>query len=186
MVLSQEQMALQMSTLPEMYQDRLTPAELAAVTRYRDVGEWLLTVQTLVAALLKARAAVSTRELTVLRQHLATFRTTTDRSDWMRGQLDRLESQLNELPIAQSLTSTELAEQMSRLPERYAKRLPAPMIEWLTGLRDEKEWEDLATSMVDLLRKYRVPISSQERTDLWLILDALDLPRTELAQLTVT
>ncbi|MEO3797837.1 MafI family immunity protein [Nonomuraea sp. B10E15] len=183
MVLSEDEVCLRMSALPARFGDRLTREDLEDLDRFLDVGEWLIALQTLVGLLRQRQAPITSRELAEFGRFRETFAQAPDPRGYLARQLRVLRDRADSLPLIPSLTEQEMVERVSALPETYADRLPERTLDWLTGLRDEKEWEHLAESMVSMLRAYQVPVTARERDRLAMVLDALNLPREDLSRL---
>ncbi len=172
--LSDREIRLRVQTIPERFQDRF-PQDYPRLSRDRDSGEWEEVVENLLAALHQDRAPVSTRERDELHQLVSSMNLPRVRPEWLAG-----------LETVPSLSREELIEHARTLPERYASRIPESDHWELTTPRDAGDWDDLAENLVRLLHDRRVSISDQEQSELWLILDALDLPRQKLRELRVT
>lgn len=177
-----------MGTLPEQFADRLPEKDLQRVISYRNAGEWGEAVANLIAALHQSRATISTREAQALRDFLETFQPGWTSSDTGARILEKTTHWLEDLPVIQSLTGPELVQWLREIPERFRNRLSPAEIEQLTVRPDEEEaevWFEVAYDLMKALHRSQAPISSQERMELWLILDALDLPRHQLKDLPV-
>lgn len=172
MALTRQQVASRVLTMPERYVDRIPEMLEWPIPNYRNAGEWGLLVETLLARLRPGQIPISSRELQELR----------DLSEAMGLSTEGL----SELPVRTSLSKEECESQLRSLPEQFAARIPQEDLRDLKQYRDSQEFRDLAEILLDSLTTSKVSITSQERDQLWLILDALDLPRLELAQLTVT
>lgn len=182
MTLSEEQVAARMARLPERFADRLAPEDLRAVTRNRDAGEWLLTVQALIGSLSRADSPVSTRERAELRTLLETFAQPA-RASRLSPLLERATAQLTALTEVSSLTEPQIAETAKTLRPTFGERIPETDRWELTDAQDEQDWLDLTQATVALLNKHRIPVTAAERRTLWLLLDAMDLPKQGLAEL---
>lgn len=180
MALSADDVAARVSSFPERYGDRLPDKTLWFLTSYANGGEWLMALESLLGALHRSPFLVSTREREELTQILDRFRQALP-----AGRLQELTTWLGEAKLVQSLDDETAIELARTIPERYEDRLPERTREWMRETRDSQEWADLAETLVDLLHRDRTPISSEEQAELWLILDALDLPRQKLRELPV-
>lgn len=187
MRLSQGQVQFSMMTLPERFADRIPARDLEGVIRQRDAGEWGTTLPYLIFALHRNRASISEREVRSLCDFLETF-----------PPLDILEAAaryLDELPVLPSLTDTQMIDSLRAMPLRFADRLPAKSIEVLTDRPDEDddvgpvslltEYAETLEILIDYLHEHRVAISDEERSDLWMLLDTLNMSRQGLLQLRV-
>jgi hypothetical protein len=183
MVLSEEQVATGMANLVERFADRLTPKQLDNLARYRDVGEWLLTVQTLLGALRQEKSPVSTREREELGQYLATF-ATARLPERLMATVRQLTEDLAQLTVITSLTEREANQRARLLPKAFGNRIPDEDRGELADAMEARDWSTLTETTVDLLSRHRIPVSPDERRTLWLLLDAMDLPRSTLARLT--
>lgn len=185
MVLSENELATRMSTVEDRYGDRLSQEDLQSMLSPLNAGEWLMAFVDLVGGLARTKALISTTEAGELRAYLETLASEKDPMGWAQGMVRRSREWLDQIPVIPSLSQAKLVELASTLPETYANRLPAGTMEYLTGMRDDQEWDDLIESLVDVLRKRRVPISAQERQDLWLLLESQGLPAKRLVGIPV-
>ncbi|MQA24933.1 MAG: hypothetical protein GEU94_05555 [Micromonosporaceae bacterium] len=188
MRLTEQQVAMRMATFPEQFADRLPAADLQEVISFRNVGEWAVSVSALIAALHRTRTTISSREARSLRDLMETFQPALSQTDIGAGNLRVTSRLLTELTVTPSLTEPELIDRLRAIPERFRGRLSPEEIELLTVRPDEEEagvWFEVAYELMDTLGRRRTPISTQERTDLSMILDALDLPRQKLRDLPV-
>lgn len=178
MVLDEVGVARRMATLPERLADRLGQAELAEATRYRDVGEWLLAVESLLRGLRTLPAPVTTRERAQLAELLETF-AASGAGDRVTG----LRQLLSNLPEVPSLTEAELDETAESLPELLRGRVPDRELGPLEAAAEMGDWEELVPATLGLLLREEIPVTPRQRRTLWLVLDALELPTVELAKL---
>jgi|SRR6266540_7217328 len=189
MPLSEEQVAWRMGRIPERFVDRLTEKHVQEIAEYRNVGEWGAAIYTLAAALPQTKSPISSREKAAIQEFIETFRSTTDPSgEWSRD-LEQMTQWLDSLTVVQSLTEPEMISRLRAIPERFADRLTPADLDRLTVRPEEEEpgvWEETGEDLMQVLRQRQVRITPEERRDLWMILDALDLPRTELMKLPVT
>lgn len=183
-MLNEEQVATRMANLVERFADRLTPAQRESVARYRNVGEWLLTVQMLLGALSRDNRAISAREREELREYLATFAAVT-LPEQLKAALQRMTDSLATLTVVPSLSEQEMIQRVRTLPKVFGERIPDEDRWELTDAENARDWVDLTEATVALLRRHRVPVTPEERQMLWLLLDAMDLSRATLAKLTV-
>lgn len=172
MALSRSVMEWQISTMPERFADRLPEQALESITSFRNAGEPKFLVDWLMASLVKRQITISTRERDELREILPMLRLSV--------------AELDQVPVTPSLPREQFEEQASRLVERFRDRVLEDDREILTYVRDHQMWRELVMYTVESLHEAHSPVTSQERDDLWLLLDALDLSRQELAQLPVT
>ena len=189
MRLSQGQVSYSMMTLPERFMDRIPARDLEDIIRWRDAGEWDLTLAYLIFALHRSRASISEREVRSLCDFLETFQP-----------LDILEAAarlLDEFGVIPSLTDKQMIDRMQAMPPRFAARLPPESIEILTEPPEEDDvvpgqvwpdrwWSDMLEILITDLLQYRVLISEQEQSELWMLLDALNMSRRGLLQLRGT
>lgn len=175
MVLDEVGIARRMATLPERLADRLDATSLAEATRYRDVGEWLLAVESLLRGLRTRPEPVTTRERAQLVELLETF----GAGERVAG----LRQLLSNLPEVSSLTEAELEETAESLPELLRGRVPNRELRALEAAAETGDWEELVTATLGLLLREEIPVTQQQRRTLWLALDALDLPTVELPKL---
>lgn len=190
MRLSTGQVAGSMRTLPERFADRVPEAELQEVIHWRDAGEWDLTVAYLIAVLHRHQATISVREAQSLRDYLETFQPVLSQGDAGLELLETSNRQLDGLREIPSLTDEEMKERLRTFAERFRGRLPDEVIEDLIIHPEEETepliWSEAADILVAELLKEHVTITEQERNELWMLLDALNMSRKELIQLPVS
>lgn len=179
-----------MRNLPERFLDRLSQEDLKETVRFRDAGEWDLTVLNLIAALHQKQATISAREAQSLRDYLETFGPVLSQSGAGAEMLSKATRWLDDLRVIPSLTDEQMRERLRTFPERFRGRLPDETIGDLVILPEEEAeplaWPELAEILVSELREERVTITEPERTELWMLLDALNMSRKEWIQLPVT
>jgi hypothetical protein len=175
-----------MRLIPERFADRLPAKELRMSTEDRNAGEWGSAISILAAGLHRMNSPISSREKAELQELIETFRPATDPSGTRTRYWDRTTQWLDSLTVVQSLTEKEMIRQLKAIPKRFADRLTPADVDRLTVRPEEEEpgvWEEIGDDLMQVLRQRQVRISEAERKDLWMILDALDLPRTELMRL---
>lgn len=172
MSLNEREIGNRVKTLPERFADRIPEVMDKSVLIYRNVGEWRLAAGRLKYLLVKKQTTITTRELHQLQEVMSAMGMPTE--------------SLSSLPTRESLTSQQLDGQMTKLPDQFATRVSSEHLEEMRESLDEAEYEDLVSMLIYSLKVSKAAITSQELDQLWLILDALDLPRLELAHLTVS
>jgi hypothetical protein len=178
-----------MGMLPERFLDRLSPADLRHAMGYRDAGEWALTVVNLIATLHQNRVTISVREAQSLRDYLETFETSLGRSESGRNLLRQAAQWLDDLRVIPSLTDEQMKERMRTFGERFQGRIPDETVGDLVIRPEEEEpgvWFETMSDLMKELLKHQVTITEQERNELWMLLDALNMSRKELIQLPVS
>lgn len=180
--LSEEQVAARMARLPERFADRLDPADLKAVRRNRDAGEWFLTVQALIGSLNRLASPVSTRERAELETLLETFADAA-RATGLGTLLDRVTGELSALTEVPSLPEAQIEPTARTLRPTFEQRIPETDRWEMADAEDERDWLDLTQATVALLRRHRIPVTADERRTLWQLLDAMDLPKQGLAEI---
>lgn len=190
MRLTEGQVSYSMMTLPERFLDRLAAEDLRHTVGYRDAGAWDMTVLNLIAALHHNRTTITTREAQSLRDYLETFEPSMSQSEAEMELLRKAARWLEELRVIPSLTDKQTRERMRTFVERFRGRLPDETIEDLViHPEDEAEpgiWSETADILVKELRREQATITEQERNELWMLLDALNMSRKELIQLPVS
>jgi hypothetical protein len=189
MRLTEGQVSYSMGMLPERFLDRLTEQELQHILRDRNAGEWGLTVLNLIATLHQNRVTISAREAQSLRDYLETFETSLGRSDSGMDLLRQATRWLDDLRVIPSLTDEQMRERMRTFGERFRGRIPDEKIEWVVVRPEDEEpgvWFETMYDLMEELLKHRVTITEQERNELWMLLDALNMSRKELIQLPVS
>jgi hypothetical protein len=189
MRLTEQQVGLKMAVLPERFADRLSEKDLYLPTSNRNAGEWEEALINLVVALHRNQTTITAREDRSLREFLETFRPIMAGTEFGTQRLESMTRWLDELKVVPSLTEPQMIDRLRTIPQRFADRIPPAEIESLTVRPDEEEpgvWFEVAYDLIRTLQRHRTPISSQERTELSMILDALDLPRQELSRLPAT
>jgi hypothetical protein len=178
-----------MRRLPERFADRIPEAELREVIYWRDAGEWDQTLADLIAALHRHRATISDREARSLRDYLETFGPVLSQGSAGLEVLETATRSLDELRVIPSLTDEQMRERLRTFAERFRGRLPDETVEDLIIHPEEESepliWSEAADILVGELRTERVRITEQERNELWMLLDALNLSRKEWVQLPV-
>jgi len=188
MRLTEGQVSYSMMTLPERFLDRLSQEDLKETVRFRDAGEWDLTALNLIAALHQKPATISAREAQSLRDYLETFSPGLSQSGAGAEMLSKATRWLDDLRVIPSLTDEQMKERLRTFPERFRGRLPDETIEWVAVRPEDEEpgvWFETMYDLMKELSKHRVTITEPERTELWMLLDALNMPRKEWIQLPV-
>lgn len=79
----------------------------------------------------------------------------------------------------------ELLDRIHALPERYATRLPADVLESLRTFDSVGEWGELVSELTACLAQDRIPITPAERDDLVALAEATGEGKEYLNSLTV-
>ncbi|HEX6076686.1 MAG TPA: hypothetical protein VFZ32_15660, partial [Micromonosporaceae bacterium] len=122
------------------------------------------------------------------RDYLETFEPSMSQSDVGTEMLRKATRWLDELRVIPSLTDEQMMERLRTFGEKLRGRLPDEKIEWLVvrpGDEDPGVWFETMDDLMKELHKHRVTITEQERTELWMLLDALNMSRKELIELPV-
>jgi len=79
----------------------------------------------------------------------------------------------------------EIARQASKLPERFADRIPPQTLEIIELMNDGGEYGELTIELAASLAAHNVPVTAAERDELLALLEAMDMPTDPIGKLNV-
>lgn len=83
------------------------------------------------------------------------------------------------------MTEDEMITRASKLPDRYAERVPADVLEGLRMMDDGGEYGELVSELTAALAKRQIPVSPAERDELRALADATGEGSEHVDRLTV-
>jgi len=79
----------------------------------------------------------------------------------------------------------EIAQRASRLPHRFADRIPGPTLEIIELMDGGGEYGELTIELAASLAAHNTPVTSEERDELRALLEAMGMPTDPIEQLNV-
>jgi hypothetical protein len=80
---------------------------------------------------------------------------------------------------------SEVIERAKALPDRYANRVRPQDLDGMRSMADGGEWQELVDVLIASLAMTQAAVTSSERDELRFLLEAMDLPAGQLAELNV-
>ena len=79
----------------------------------------------------------------------------------------------------------EIARRASKLPTRFADRIPAQTLEIVELMDDGGEYGELTIELAASLAAHSVPVTAAERDELLALLEAMEMPTDPIGKLNV-
>jgi hypothetical protein len=88
-------------------------------------------------------------------------------------------------PEGDTVRESEVIERAKALPDRYTNRVRPQDLDGMRSMSDGGEWQELVDLLIASLAMTQAAVTSSERDELRLLLEAMDLPVAQLAELNV-
>jgi len=79
----------------------------------------------------------------------------------------------------------EIARRASDLPQKFADRIPRETLEIIGLMDDGGEYGELTAELVASLAAHKTPVTTDERDELRVLLEALGMPTEPIGRLNV-